>query len=79
MVCIILAVNPLTINDVFCHPNKFGCMLSVLKIDFALEKKCGIEGGGRAYSRHAVHMAAAWAGCRTAMFGTGWTISCCAY
>ena len=79
MVCIILAVNPLTINDAFCHPNKFSCMLSVLKIDFALEKKCGIEGGEQAYSRHAVHMAASLACCRTAMFGTGWTISCCAH
>ena len=31
--------------------------------------KGGIGGGGRAYSRHAVRMAAALAGCRTALGG----------
>ena len=57
----------------------FGCMLSVgtirLKLGFALAKKGGIGGGGRAYSRHVVHMVAALAGGRTALVGTCWTIS----
>ena len=57
----------------------FGCILSVgasvLKIGFALARKVhGIGGGGQAYSRHAVHMAAALALCRTALVSTGWTI-----
>ena len=46
---------------------------SVLKIGFPLAKKVGYgEVGGNI---HATHMAAALAGCRTALFGTGWTIS----
>ena len=42
---------------------------------FCTGKKGGIGGGGRAYSGHAVHMAAALADCRTALVGTGGTIS----
>ena len=57
----------------------FGRMLSVGTIcfedRFCASKKGGIGGGGWAYSRHAVHMAAAMAGCRTALVGTDWTIS----
>ena len=47
----------------------------ILNIDFVLVKKVGWEGGGQAYSRHAVHMAAALAGYKTALVGTGKTIS----
>ena len=35
----------------------------------------GIGGGGWVSARGAVHMAAALAGCRKALVGTGWTIS----
>ena len=42
---------------------------------FCASKKGGIGGGGWAYSRHAVHMAVALAGCRMALVGTGWTLS----
>ena len=48
----------------------------ILNIDFVLIKKVGWEGGGwGAYSRHAVYMVAALAGYRTALVGTGETIS----
>ena len=47
---------------------------SVLKIGFAL-KKGGIGGGGWVSVRGSVHMAAALAGCRKALVGTGWSIS----
>ena len=54
-------------------------MLSVGAIrfedSFCPSRKGGIGGGGRAHSRHAMHMAAALAGCRTALVGTGSTIS----
>ena len=55
----------------------FGCMLSVGAIRFedmfCASKKGGLGGGGRAYSRHAVHMVAALAGYRTALVGTART------
>ena len=40
-----------------------------------LSKKGGIGRGGRVLARGAIHMAAASAGYRTALVGTGWTIS----
>ena len=46
-------------------------MQSVLKI----AKKGGIGGGGRVSAGGAVHMAAALAGCRKALVGTGLAIS----
>ena len=56
-----------------------GCMLSVSAIcfedRFCASKKGGIGEGGQVYSRHAMHVGAAMAGCRTALVGTGWTIS----
>ena len=45
---------------------------SVLKIGFSLT---GIGGGGRVSAWGAMHMAAALAGCRKALVGTGWAIS----
>ena len=45
---------------------------SVLKIGFA---KSGIRGGGRVLAQGAMHMVVALAGYRTALVGTGWTIS----
>ena len=57
----------------------FGCMLSVgairFKDKFCASKKGGIGGGGRVSAWSAVHMAAALAGCRKALVGTGWIIS----
>ena len=54
-------------------------MLSVGAIRFEdrfyTSKKGRIGGGGRVSARGAVHMAAALAGCRKALVGTGWTIS----
>ena len=54
-------------------------MLSVSPIcfedRFCTSKKGVIGRGGWAYSRRAVHMVAALAGCRTALVGTGWIIS----
>ena len=55
-------------------------MLSVGTICFedrfcASKKKGGIGGGGRVSARSAVHMAAALAGCRKALVGTGLAIS----
>ena len=54
-------------------------MLSVgticFKDRFCASKKGGIGGGGRVSAWGAVHMAAALAGCRKALVGTGWTIS----
>ena len=38
---------------------------------FCASKKDGIGGGGRVSARGAVHMAAALAGCRKALVGTG--------
>ena len=56
----------------------FGCMLLVGAIHFedrfCTSKKGGIGGGGWVSARGAVHMAAALAGGRKAMVGTGWTI-----
>ena len=42
---------------------------------FCASKKGGIGGGGRVSARGAVHMAAALAGCRKALVGTGLSIS----
>ena len=42
---------------------------------FCASKKGGIGGGGRVSARDAVHMAAALAGCRKALVGTGLAIS----
>ena len=42
---------------------------------FCASKKGGIGGGGRVSARGAVHMAAALAGCRKALVGTGLAIS----
>ena len=42
---------------------------------FCASKKGGIGGGGRVSVRGAVHMAAALAGCRKALVGTGSSIS----
>ena len=58
----------------------FGCMLPVIgtirfEDRFCASKKGGIGGGGRVSARGAVHIAAALAGCRKALVGTGWTIS----
>ena len=57
----------------------FGHMLSVGAIcfedRFCASKKSGIGGGWQVSARGAVHMAAALAGCRTALVGTGWAIS----
>ena len=57
----------------------FGCMLSVGAIRFedrfCASKKGRIGGGGQVSAQGAVHMAAALAGCRKALVGTGWTIS----
>ena len=54
-------------------------MLSVsticLEDRFCASIKGGIGGGGQVYSRYVVHMAAALAACRTALVGTGWSIS----
>ena len=50
-------------------------MLSVHFADrFCASKKGGIGGGGRISTRSAMHMAAAFAGCRKAMVGTGLAI-----
>ena len=48
---------------------------SVLKIGFVLAKKGGIGGGGWVSAQDAVHMAAALAGCRKALVGTGLGVS----
>ena len=57
----------------------FGRMLPVGAIRFedmfCTSKKGGMGGGGRVSALGAVHMAAALAGCRKALVGTGWTIS----
>ena len=57
----------------------FGCTLSVgafhLEDRLCASKKGRIRGGGRACSKHAMYMAAALTGCRTALVSTGWTIS----
>ena len=45
-----------------------------LKIGFTLAKKVG-RGGGRVSAQGAVHMAAALAGYKKALVGTGWAIS----
>ena len=54
----------------------FGYKLSVgaihFKDKFCVSKKGGIGEGGRAYSRHAVHIVAALAGGRMAFVGIGW-------
>ena len=42
---------------------------------FCASRKGGIRGGGRVLVQGAMHMAAALAGYRTALVGTGWTIS----
>ena len=42
---------------------------------FCATQKGGIGRGGRVSARGAVHMAAALAGCRKALVGTGWAIS----
>ena len=42
---------------------------------FLASKNGGIGGGGRVLVRGAVHMAAALAGCRKALVGTGLSIS----
>ena len=42
---------------------------------FCASKKGGIGGGGRVSARGAVHIAAALAGCRKALVGTGLGIS----
>ena len=42
---------------------------------FCTSKKGGIGGGGRVSAQGAVHMAAALAGCRKALVGTGLSIS----
>ena len=73
-------VNPLTTDDkCTCHATlaaSYQLAQSVLKIGFALaSKKGGIGGGGRVSARSAVHMAAALAGCRKALVGTGLAIS----
>jgi len=71
--------NPLTTDDAIWR-----CLIlaacyqlaqSVLKIGFALAKKSRIGGGRWVLARGAVHMAAALAGCRKALVGTGWAIS----
>ena len=68
--------NPLTTDDAFCWCPTLATCLSVGTIRFEgrfyTSKDGGIGGGGRA---HAMHMAAALAGCRTASVGTGRTIS----
>ena len=48
---------------------------SSLKIGFELAKNVGLGGGGRAYSRHAMHMVIALAGCRMALVSSDWTTS----
>ena len=57
----------------------FGRTLSVGAIRFedrfCASKKGGIGGGGRVSAWGAVHMAAALAGCRKALVGTGLAIS----
>ena len=57
----------------------FGHMLSVGAIRFedrfCASKKGGIEGGGWVSAWGGMHMAAALAGYRRALVGTGWTIS----
>ena len=54
-------------------------MLSVgairFEVRFCASKKGGIGEGGRVSARGAVHMAAALAGCRKALVGTGLSIS----
>ena len=42
---------------------------------FCASKKGGIGGGGQVSARGAMHMAAALAGCRKALVGTGLAIS----
>ena len=60
-------LNALTTDDAFwCRLTLAACFQlaqSVMKIG-------GIGGGRWAYSRHAVHMAAALSGCRTALVST---------
>ena len=69
--------NLLTTDDTFS--SDFGHTISVGAIcfedRFCTSKKGGIGGGGRAYSRHAVHMAAALAGCERALVSTGLIVS----
>ena len=64
-------VKGLTTDDAFLHclilAACYQLVQSALKIGFALAKKGGIRGVGQAYSRHAVHMAAALPGYRTAL------------
>ena len=71
-----MTVNPLTTDDECTrHETLAACYQlaqSILKIGF---KKSGIGGGGQVSARGAVHMAAALAGCRKALVGTGLSIS----
>ena len=57
----------------------FGCMLSVGAIcfenRFCASKIGGIGGSGRVSARGAMHMAAALAGCRKSLVGTGLGVS----
>ena len=71
--------NPLTTDDKCTRHETFAACYqlaqSVLKIGFAQAKKGGIGEGGRVSAQGAVHMAAALAGCRKALVGTGLSIS----
>ena len=51
------------------------CRRKKLEDRFCVTKKDGIGGGGRVSARDTVHMAAALAGCRKALVGTGMSIS----
>ena len=72
-------INPLTTDDAIWRcltlVARYQLAQSVLMIGFALAKNGGMGGGGWTYSRHAVYIVAALAVCRTALVGTGWTIS----
>ena len=66
--------NPLTTDDqCTCHATLATLSVGAIRFEdrFCASKKGGIGGGGRVSARGAVHMAAALAGCRKALVGTG--------
>ena len=69
-----LSVGTISLEDRFSSSMSSVGTIS-LEDRFSGSKKGGIGGGGRVSAQDAMHMKAALAGCRTALVGTGWTIS----
>ena len=74
----VCSLNPLTTNDaIWRHLTLAVCYQlaqSILKISFAVSKRWD-RGGGWVSAQSAIHVVAALAGSRKALFGAGWTIS----